>query len=305
MKRIIKILIYLIIPLSLSGQLTPFTNQYVLNPLTINPSFAGNRGALNIATFYRKQWVGIPGAPQTMTLAVDAPILDDKLGLGLIIISDKIGVTNATQFNTNYAYKINVGDGILSLGLGAGVILTHTAWSDLIVLDPGDDYYLIDSRMFVVPNFSFGTYYSNRNYFAGLSIPKLLGYKFNFDKNKYVLNNNPDEYYFLLNTGYLFDISPKVKFLPSSLIAFSPGDKLLYDINAHFNFVNRLWIGASYRNNRSLGALIQFQLNNQLKFGYTYDFDFGSLRTYSSGSHEIMLRYEFRYRVEAISPLNF
>ena len=305
MKRIIKILIYLIIPLSLSGQLTPFTNQYVLNPLTINPSFAGNRGALNIAAFYRKQWVGIPGAPQTMTLAVDAPMLDDKLGLGLIIISDKIGVTNATQFNTNYAYKINVGDGILSLGLGAGVILTHTAWSDLIVLDPGDDYYLIDSRMFVVPNFSFGTYYSNRNYFAGLSIPKLLGYKFNFDKNKYVLNNNPDEYYFLLNTGYLFDISPKVKFLPSSLIAFSPGDKLLYDINAHFNFVNRLWIGASYRNNRSIGALIQFQLNNQVKFGYTYDFDFGSLRTYSSGSHEIMLRYEFRYKVEAVSPLNF
>jgi len=305
MKRIIKILIYLIIPLSLSGQLTPFTNQYVLNPLTINPSFAGNRGSLNIAAFYRKQWVGIPGAPQTMTLAVDAPMLDDKLGLGLIIISDKIGVTNATQFNTNYAYKINVGDGILSLGLGAGVILTHTAWSDLIVLDPGDDYYLIDSRMFVVPNFSFGTYYSNRNYFAGLSIPKLLGYKFNFDKNKYVLNNNPDEYYFLLNTGYLFDISPKVKFLPSSLIAFSPGDKLLYDINAHFNFVNRLWIGASYRNNRSIGALIQFQLNNQVKFGYTYDFDFGSLRTYSSGSHEIMLRYEFRYKVEAVSPLNF
>ena len=305
MKRIIKILIYLIIPLSLSGQLTPFTNQYVLNPLTINPSFAGNRGSLNIAAFYRKQWVGIPGAPQTMTLAVDAPMLDDKLGLGLIIISDKIGVTNATQFNTNYAYKINVGDGILSLGLGAGVILTHTAWSDLIVLDPGDDYYLIDSRMFVVPNFSFGTYYSNRNYFAGLSIPKLLGYKFNFDKNKYVLNNNPDEYYFLLNTGYLFDISSKVKFLPSSLIAFSPGDKLLYDINAHFNFVNRLWIGASYRNNRSIGALIQFQLNNQVKFGYTYDFDFGSLRTYSSGSHEIMLRYEFRYKVEAVSPLNF
>src|SRR4030042_6137955 len=105
MKRIIKLLFSLMIPLSLSGQLTPFTNQYVLNPLTINPAFAGSRGALNIAAFYRKQWVGITGSLETMTLAIDAPMLDDKLGLGLIIISDKIGVTNATQFNTNYAYK--------------------------------------------------------------------------------------------------------------------------------------------------------------------------------------------------------
>ena len=287
------------------GQLTPFTNQYVLNPLTINPAFAGSRGALNIAAFYRKQWVGIAGAPETMTLAIDAPMLDDKLGLGLIIISDKIGVTNATQINTNYAYKISAGEGVLSLGLGAGMVVTHTAWSDLIVLDPGDEYYLDDSRVFVVPNFSFGTYYSYHNFFAGFSIPKLLGYKFNFDKNKYVLKNDPEEYYFLFNTGYLFDISPKLRFLPSTLIAFSPNDKLIYDINAHFNFVNRLWIGGSYRNDRSIGALLQFQINNQLKFGYTYDFDFGNLRTYSSGSHEIMLRYEFRYRVEAISPLNF
>ena len=205
MKRIIKVLICLLIPLNMLGQLTPFTNQYVLNPLTINPAFAGSRGALNIAAFYRKQWVGIAGAPETMTLAVDAPLLDDKLGLGLIIISDKIGVTNATQFNTNYAYKISAGEGVLSLGLGAGMVVTHTAWSDLIVLDPGDEYYLDDSRVFVVPNFSFGTYYSYHNFFAGFSIPKLLGYKFNFDKNKYVLKNDPEEYYFLFNTGYLFD----------------------------------------------------------------------------------------------------
>jgi type IX secretion system PorP/SprF family membrane protein len=305
MKRIIRILFCQLIPFNIYGQLTPFTNQYVLNPLTINPAFAGNRGALNIAAFYRKQWVGIAGAPETTTLAVDAPMLDDKLGLGLIIMSDKIGVTNATQLNTNYAYKISAGDGVLSLGLGAGMVFTHTAWSDLIVLDPGDEYYLVDSRVFVVPNFSFGTYYSVHNFFVGFSIPKLLGYKFNFDKNKYVLKNDPGEYYFLINTGYLFDISPKLRFLPSALVAFSPNDKLLYDLNAHFNLVNRIWIGASYRNNRSIGALLQFQVNNQLKFGYTYDFDFGNLRTYSSGTHEVMIRYEFRYRVEAVSPLNF
>src|SRR3989304_5496980 len=99
MKIIIKILFLLSVSFSaLFGQLLPVTNQYVLNQLSINPAFAGNRGALNIAAFYRRQWVGIPGAPETATLALDAPLLGSKLGLGLIISNDKIGVTKETRF---------------------------------------------------------------------------------------------------------------------------------------------------------------------------------------------------------------
>jgi type IX secretion system PorP/SprF family membrane protein len=305
MKRILKLLLLLLFPLSLSGQLTPVTNQYVLNPMTINPAYAGSRGALNIAAFYRRQWVGISGAPETMTLAMDAPFLDAKLGLGLIITNDKIGVTKETQFNSYYSYKIDMGKGNLSLGLGAGLITTNTAWSDLVVLDPGDEYYLVDSRVFVVPDFSFGAYYSYQNYFAGFSIPKLLGYKFDFDKNKYTLKVNPGQYYYLFNTGYVFSLTPKSKFFPSTLVTFSPGKKLLYDINAHFSFFDRFWVGASYRSNRSLAGLLQFAVNNQLRVAYTYDFDFGKLGRYSNGSHEIMLRYEFRYKVDVVNPLIF
>jgi len=302
MKRIIKLLFLFLIPLSVSGQLTPVTSHYVLNPLTINPAYAGNRGVMNFAAFYRKQWVGIAGAPETMTLALDAPLHNDKVGLGFLLINDKIGVTKETQFNTNYSYRISAGEGVLSFGLGAGVLMTNTAWSDLLALDPGDE---IESRVFIVPNFSFGAYYSNNNYFAGFSIPRLLSHKFDFDKNKYVLKNNMADYYYLLNTGYLFDLSDKLKFFPSVLIAISPGDKVLFDVNANFRFFDRMWIGSSYRNDRSITGLFQFQINNQMKMAYTYDFDFGKLRTFSSGSHEIMLRFEFRYKVDAISPLNF
>ncbi len=287
------------------GQLAPVTSQYVLNPLSINPAFAGNRGALNIAAFYRRQWAGIPGAPETMTLAADAPFLNSKLGLGFIITNDKIGVTKETHFITNYAYKISMKKGELSLGLGAGLITTNTAWSDLVVLDPGDENFLTNSRVFVVPDFSFGVYYSYDNFFAGLSVPKLLGYKFNFDKNKYTLLFNPGNYDYLLNTGYVYTVNQKIKLLPSTLITISPGEKILFDLNGYVSFNDRFWAGASYRNNRSLGFLLQFAVNNQLKVAYTYDFDLGKLGRYSNGSHEIMIRYEFHYKVDAISPLNF
>ncbi len=305
MKKFYRFLILLLAPVSLIGQQPPVTNQYILNPLSINPAFAGNRGALNIAAFYRKQWVGIPGAPETMTLAMDAPVLDGKLGLGLIVVNDRIGVTRATQFSSNYAYRISMGDGMLSFGLGAGLITTNTAWSDLVVLDPGDEIYLSDSRAFYVPDFSFGVYYSYRNYFAGLSIPKLLGYGFDYPENKYTLSVDPGQYYYLFNTGYLITLSQKTKFFPSVLFSYSPGDKLLYEVNAHFNLFDRLWVGASYRSERSVTGLLQFSINNQVKAAYSYDFDFGDLRTYTSGSHEIMLRYVFNYRVEVVNPLIF
>jgi len=305
MNRIIKTILWLLVPLSMAGQITPVTNQYVLNPLTINPAYAGNRGALNIAAFYRKQWVGVPGSPLTMTLAADMPLLDSKLGVGLIITNDKIGVTKETQFHTSYAYKIEMGKGMLSLGLGAGLITTNTAWSELVALDQGDEIYLTDSKVFVVPDFSFGAYYMFDNYFAGFSIPKLLGYKFDFDKNKYSLKVNPGQYYYMINTGYVFNLNEKIKLFPSTLVTFSPGEKLLYDINAHVNLYNRLWTGLSYRSSRSVAVLLQFSVNNQLKVAYTYDFDFGKLGRYSNGSHEIMIRYEFRYNVDVVNPLIF
>ncbi len=305
MKKIIKSLILLLIPVGLAGQLTPVTNQYILNPLKINPSYAGSRGGLSVAASYRQQWVGITGAPRTMGLEIDAPVLSNKLGLGLFVVNDQIGVTKQTEFMTSYAYRINVGDGLLALGLGAGLVATNTAWSDLIVLDPGDEYYLIDSRVFVVPDFSFGIYYNVNNYFLGFSIPRLLGYEFDFDQNKYSLKVDPGQYNYVLNTGYLFSLGQKTKFMPSALVSYSPGDKLLYDASAHFILNDKLWLGATYRSTSSVSALAQFAINNQFKIAYSYDYNFGELSTYNSGSHEIMLRYEFRYKVDVINPLIF
>jgi type IX secretion system PorP/SprF family membrane protein len=305
MKRIFKILSFLLIPITLSGQSYPLTSQYVINPISINPAYTGVRGALNIAALYRKQWTGITGAPETMTLTSDAAVMDNKLGLGLIITNDKIGVTKETHFSITYSYKIEMKEGLLSFGLGTGLFTTNTKWSDLVVLDPGDEYYLADSRVYVVPDFSFGTYYSYKNFFAGFSIPRLLGYEFNYNTNKYSINVNPAHYNYLLSTGYSFALANKLRLLPSVLLNYRPGEKPSFDINAHVSYADRLWFGFSYRNTGSLVTLLQVSLNKQLKLAYTYDFDFGQLGKFSNGSHEIMIRYEFRYKVNVVNPLVF
>jgi type IX secretion system PorP/SprF family membrane protein len=304
MRRVLIVLL-IFIPYCLAGQLGPVTNQYILNPLTLNPACAGDRGALNMAAFYRKQWVGVAGAPVTMTLAADAPFADSRLGLGLLISNDRTGVMRETRIRTAYAYRIRMNSGVLSFGLGAGVIATNTAWSDLVVTDPEDSHYLVDSRVFAVPDFSFGTFYLGSKFFAGVSVPRLIGYDFNFEKNKYSMSLDFGKYSYLLNSGYLVDFSSKTGLLLSTLLTYIPGNGLLYDVNAHLNFNERMWTGISYRNDRSLAALLQVSVSNQLKMAYTYDFDFGRLGRYSAGSHEVMVRYELKYRVDAVSPLIF
>jgi len=132
-----------------------------------------------------------------------------------------------------------------------------------------------------------------------------LTYKFNAEKNKYVLNYQPKQYNYLFTTGYAFNLGAKAKFLPSLLLNYEIGNSLQYDLNAHFSFIDRFFVGASYRNNRSVVSLFQFQLNNQFRIAYTYDFDLGQIGGYSKGSHEIMLRYEFRYKLNVANPLNF
>ncbi|MFO7851406.1 MAG: PorP/SprF family type IX secretion system membrane protein [Bacteroidota bacterium] len=291
-----------------NGQLNPTSSQYVLNPVSINPAFAGGKGALNIFTFYGKQWVGVDGSPSTLTVSADAPFANQKLGLGLMVISDKIGVTQENQITSAYAYKIHMEDGMLAFGLGAGIILTNTAYSDLIVLDPGDEIYTQDSKTFAVPNFSFGMHYSADNFFAGISIPRLLNYSFDFAKNKYVFDNKAASYSYLLNTGYIIDAGENIKISPSILLRYSSipdPSKFQFDINTHLCLYDKFWLGGSYRNNRTIATMFQFQPNNQLRIAYSYNFEISELGRYSNGSHEIMMNYIFKYKVEAVNPLNF
>lgn len=305
MKRIIIFTALSFLAIISSGQLIPITDQYLLNPLAINPSYAGNRSVLSVSLLYKNQWTGMTGAPETGTFSIDAPLRGERIGLGLMVVADKIGVTNEQQIMTSYSFKVDIGDGILSMGLGAGVIITNTAWSELTVNDPGDEYYLADSRTFYMPEFRFGLYYTYKKYFAGFSVPKFLTYSFDYKKDKFAIMNDFSHYNYLFNTGYTFNLGKRFNFTPSVLLSYMTSEGFSYDVNMIAGYLDRAWFGASYSSNKTLTGIFQFQLTNQVGIGYTYKYDLGSLGRYNNGSHGIMLRYEFRYKVDVTNPLLF
>jgi type IX secretion system PorP/SprF family membrane protein len=288
-----------------NGQVTPVTDQYILNPLLINPANTGGRGAMNVAAFYRKQWSGITGAPETITLTGDTPFSDGKAGIGFTLLHDKFGVTSETSLNASYSYRVTAGDGNLAFGLRAGFLSTSTRWSDLVALDPGDESFLADSKSYIVPDISYGMFWANEKYFAGFSIPRLIGYDFNSDRNRYSLKINPGNYFYLFNAGMNTGLTKDINFMPSVLLSVSPGEKMLLDLNAYFNFSDKFWAGTSFRSNGSIFSTLQVNINNLFKVAYSYGVDFSRLNRFSNGSHEIMLRYEFVKKVDVVNPLIF
>lgn len=269
--------------------------QYMFNQLAINPAFAGVREVTTVTGLYRRQWVGIPGAPQTVTLAADGPFKKKKIGLGLLLSDDKIGITRTTNVYGNYAFKIQTDNGTLSLGLRGGASFFRADFTSVELntgspMDPGFSQFVKKTML----NFGAGIYYNTAKYYIGASVPHLLN---NTLQNNQVLVTNQlvaREYLHLFVIGgYLFELSPDLTLKPSFLFKGSKGAPLELDLNANLWMKEMVGVGLSYRSAADISIMAEVQATRQLRFGYAYDRSTTRLVKYNTGSHELMLTYFF------------
>jgi type IX secretion system PorP/SprF family membrane protein len=305
MNRFILSIVVVSFPLQLWGQMFPLSDHYVYNPLAINPAFAGCQDALSASVLYRDQWVGFKDSPKSRILAVHAPVYNDRIGLGLLIENNSIGIFKETSLMGNYAYRMQLYDGKLALGLGFGVHLHNIAWNELDANDPDDVQLMNNSSIAVLPVFSLGSYYYTKKYFIGLSLPFFISHELDHSTGKYIIKNNFSAYTYFLTGGYQVDISPKIKLLPSLLIKYHPDNAIQIDYNVQVNLKNRIWMGFGYRNKDILIGMLQCQLNDQLRLSYSCDYSLGSIGRYINGSHEIVLNYIFSYARKVMGPRQF
>ncbi len=286
----------------------PIYSQYLQNGMVINPAYTGTREVLSGTLSYRMQWMGTSGSPMLQSLSVHSPMKNDKVALGMTAQFMKYGATRSTSLYGSYAYHIKLKRGKLSMGLKAGVDLSNTDYTGLLLNDPGDPVFQSDEKSLVLPNAGAGVYYFSDRIFAGLAVPSFLNYRRNSNGTASPYHDF-GQYEFLFTAGGLIEIAPILKFKPSVLIDYSPGDteKLRqFDINGNFIIADLIWAGGSWRVSEEVAvAILQVQLNHQLMFGFSYDYPFGRMNSYSKGSTEFVLRYEFRYKVSAANPRYF
>lgn len=292
--------------LTANAQQDAMYTQYMFNTLAINPAYAGSRNVTSATALFRNQWTGIAGAPKTGTLTVDAPILDKRLGVGLQIFSDKLGITQTTGAVVSAAYRIRLDEGTLAFGLQGNVNQFRADYNSVNlntdVYDPAFAYNVNK----VLLNFGTGVYYNSDRFFVGLSVQDIV-------KNRLTdfTTNNADfrqtqAMHLFLSSGYVFDLSDDFKFKPSFLVKGVRGAPIEGDINATLWIKDVIGIGAQYRTSADVAGLVEIQATPQIRIGYSYDYSTTALRFSNSGSHEIMLRYEFGFSSgKILSPRYF
>lgn len=296
------IAILLIVTSCLSQQQAIFT-QYMFNATAINPAVVGSHETLSLTALAREQWVGIDGAPSTQTLALHAPLGQDRIAAGLLFMRDKIGVSSQNAVFIAGAYRILFPKSTLSMGLQIGF---SDYKSDLIALNPNNN--VPDPSIFTnaansfLPNIGTGFYYYTDRFYAGISSPLLLN---NFVEKNFgdidPNNSRPDlERHYFVTIGYVFDLSPDLKLKPSMLFKVVEGAPVEFDFNANFLIDEVFWVGVSYRSFDSISALLEFQISDAMRFGYAYDFTVSDLGQFNTGSHELMINYRFSFSKDRI-----
>ena len=276
----------------MAQQLPQFT-QYMYNTISINPAYAGSREALSIVGLHRSQWVGFRGGPITQTLSIHTPLRNDRIGLGLSFIEDDLGPENFTYLYGDFSYSIPTGKtGKLAFGIKGGFTQysLDPDFREAECFDPS--IYGIEDRW--IPNIGLGVYYSTNRVYFGLSTPRVL----NTDKNTEEGFEALDRLSYYFTGGVVVDLSNSFKFKPAFLVKATNGAPVSYDLTANFLYNEKFWIGGSYRINEktaAIGGIADFQVSRQLRVGYAYEKPISEIARYTTGTHEILLMYEFKF----------
>ncbi|KGK32282.1 type IX secretion system membrane protein PorP/SprF [Cellulophaga sp. E6(2014)] len=272
------------------GQQDPQFTLYNYNTMTVNPGYAGSRGHMAVLSLYRDQWVGIDGAPRTISLGIDSPIgLFD--GIGLSVIQDDIGPSQETFIDGNYSHQLilNRRGDRLGLGVKAGIRMFSLDWSKGLYRDQ-DAVFNQNVNSKILPTIGAGIFYYTDRSYLGVSVPNIVT-NLRYDEIEEEEASEKVHYYFI--AGYVFDLNRKLKFKPSVFAKHVNGAPLTVDTSANFLLYEKVNFGVNYRWDESISALMGFQITPQFSMGYAYDFTTNNLTRYNSGTHEIFLRYQF------------
>lgn len=287
MKRIYFFMLLLLSIVTFSQQDPQYT-QYNYNMNVINPAYAGSKGYGSLNFLARRQWVGVEGAPKTLSLSYNTP-LGKSLGLGVNASFDEIGPVKETLLYADFSYTLYLGERLnLAFGLKGGMTFLNVRTLDL--LDNNDKLNVPINLK--TPNFGAGFYLYTDTYYIGFSVPNLIKTRHLEDKLESP-STSSENMHFFTNTGYVFTISDDLKLKPSTMLKFSDNSPLSVDLSLNLLYKNIVELGLSHRLDDSISAIVGFQASENFRIGYAYDLTLSSYQLFNSGSHELLLTYDF------------
>jgi len=285
-----------------TAQQDPQYTQYMYNMNVVNPAYAGSKEGLSLTALYRKQWSGFDGAPETFTFSAHAPF-GDKVGLGLSAIKDELGPISETNVYVDFSYTLQVSSSIkVALGIKAGATFQDVGLTDLDLQDPNDPFFSQDINN-TYPNVGAGAFLYGDNFYVGLSVPNLLN-SVHLDENGLKYGSETNHYF--ATAGYVFQVSENVKLKPSVMVKSAFNAPVSFDGNVNVLFFEKFEIGVSYRLDDSFSGLVGFQVTENIRIGYAYDYITSDLDAVADASHEVIVSFDLFFNKRTLrSPRYF
>ncbi len=279
------------VQLSWSQQLAQYS-QWAFHQFSFNPAHAGIQKCVDIHSIYRTQWVGFTGAPNSGMLTVSVPVsqlrkkfLNTRHGLGGRFENDRIGNFATNRINLAYAAHFNFNQNDrLSMGLYAGIV--QFSFDPTTATTLTSDPEVMRQANIVKPDFTAGFWYNSTNYYLGLTVQNLT-------RSQWTGLGFDSRHRFHVNMvgGYKFKLSETNSLLPQLIVRIPPKGPVSYDLNLHFDYMNRFGLGLGYRNTDALIAFASFKIRDQFMIMYSFDYTLSGIQKVSSNTHEISIKF--------------
>ena len=326
MKKIFITQILLAFSSAMMAQQTPQFTQFMQTGQILNPAFTGINRNGDFRIGYRKQWVGLSGAPTTMfvsgsaMLGIDEPKItlpvrgrmasqfrtekpERKDGLkhcvGAFLLLDKTGPTSFNRGGLSYAanYPLNA---TWRLSGGASLLFSQSSLnrSELNVNPQRDPGISADISSSVSPDLQLGGLLYSDKMFFGYSLNYLLKSKlFSLSETDQLYARQRSHHHIF--AGYRLDFG-EWAFIPGLMFKMVQGSPAGMETNFRLNYGDKYWFGAAFRPMDAASVFAGIHLSNTLNLSYAYDYNLSSLNAFNNGSHELMLGLRFLKKGEKL-----
>ncbi len=309
MRKIIILLISFIgLAIAVHAQQDPQFTMFMFNRQNLNPGYTGSEEASIFQFVGRKQWVDVKGAPSTFAASFSSPLGNKstlpKSAIGVSFYSDNIGVSNRNYVAFQYAYRVLLGkETVLSTGVQGSVMNLSR---DLAALNPhesGDPTLEVSGPTSDnIGNVGTGLYLYHPKYYFGIGTPNVLVRNL-YDSEEQLIRH----FYGMM--GYYLQINPGLVLRPALLFKYAIDKTRRAPMNVDANLSgiwhNKFMLGVSYRWKESIDAIMKLRISENLFVGYAYDFRLMGISTYSQGSHEITLGFNWGMRTKGVNSPRF
>ncbi len=299
MKRLFVLLILCNSFLDFNGQQNQLFNQSLFNYYQLNSAYAGSKNITAIGLGINSQWTSVEGAPFSQYISLHTPLNEKKMGLGILISNESIGVHRSSSIEGTFAYHMQSNRGLFSLALDLGLEQISFNFSELVFQQNDLAYPQQGALNSVIPRFNFSGLYQNNRLIAGIKFSNLL-------QSNYKLSELGTARQFIhadLLLGLARPLSKNLVWKPYILVNATETNQFAFDISSNFTLKDKITFGVSYRNSKNLNLISHFFVRKNIRIGYSYELSLIDLKTNKPNSHEIFMGINLgKEKGEIVSP---